>query len=316
MPDSRTIKTKLKTVGNIQKITRAMEMVATSKMKRAIDKALSVRPFAYFGLEFLLNFAQKTSEANADRKESGNISENIFYKTTLGTRTLIVEIASNKGLVGGYNANMFRELRNFVLRENLHEVDYIAVGKYAVQHVQKITAALQGNLINSFTNFSTHSTLSDVQQLVDIITAAYATGVYKNVLVAYTQFGTTISQTPTLYQLLPVSPDIVKNQLASSADEQARVQFVERDMNEYVVEPSVGRILDVIIPKLITAQVYQSLLESMASEQASQMVAMKNASDNAEDLQDKLMLSYNHIRQEGITRELSEIAAGAEVMNA
>ncbi len=298
MADTKTIKSKLKTVGNIKKITRAMEMVARSKMKRSIDKALSVRPFAYFGLEFLVNFSYHSK------------AQSIFYTKPEGTKTLIVEISANKGLCGGYNGNMFRELRRYINEKSLKDFDFIAVGKYATHHAP----LLGGKTIATITSFNENITLSDAERLTAEIKKAYESGEYGTVLVAYTNFISTLSQKPNVFQLLPVSTEIYKNQLASEGDEMNRMEItnqdLKRDWSTYIVEPSEDVILDVIIPKLVTSQVYQSLLDASASEQASRMIAMKNATENAEDLQKGLELEYNHIRQEGITRELAEIVAG------
>jgi F-type H+-transporting ATPase subunit gamma len=298
MADTKTIKSKLKTVGNIKKITRAMEMVARSKMKKSIDKAMAVRPFAYFGLEFLVNFSYHSKV------------QSVFYTKSEGTRTLIVEVSANKGLCGGYNGNMFRELRRYISENNLKDIDFVAVGKYATHHA----TLLGGKTISSITNLTENVTLDDAEKIAGIIKKAYESGVYGTVLFAYTNFVSTLSQKPNVFQLLPVSAEIYKNQLASDGDVVNRMEVtnadLKRDWSIYLVEPSKDVILDVIIPKLVTSQVYQSLLDATASEQASRMIAMKNATENADDLEKGLELEYNHIRQEGITRELAEIVAG------
>lgn len=298
MADTKTIKSKLRTVGNIKKITRAMEMVSRSKMKKSIDRALSVRPFAYFGLEFLVNFSYHSK------------AESVYFRKSEGQRTLIVEISANKGLCGGYNGNMFRELRRYISENNLKDVDFISVGKYATHHAD----LLHGKLIGSFHAFGENITLDDAEKLSTTIKHAYESGVYGTVLVAFTNFVSTLSQKPVVYQLLPLSPEIFKNQLAESGDDDNRIEITDKDLKRdwslYIVEPSEDAILDVIIPKLVTSQVYQALLDASASEQSARMIAMKNATENAEELEEGLQLSYNHIRQEGITRELSEIVAG------
>lgn len=298
MADTKTIKTKLKSVGNIKKITKAMEMVARSKMKKSIDKALATRAFAYFGLEFLVNFSYNSH------------AKSIYYTEQEGAKTLIVEITANRGLCGGYNGNMFRELRRFILANNLKEVDFISVGKYAMHH----SKLLNGKMIESFTEFTEDINLSDAEKLSETIKSKYMSGQYKKVLVAYTNFVSTLSQKPVVFELLPISAQSFKNQLVVDGDEANRIEVsdkdVKRDWSMYVVEPSHEAILDVIIPKLVTSQVYQALLDASASEQASRMMAMKNATENADEIEDDLLLSYNHVRQEGITKELAEIVAG------
>lgn len=298
MADTKTIKTKLKSVGNIKKITRAMEMVARSKMKKSIDKALATRPFAYFGLEFLVNFSYNSH------------AKSVYYTEQEGSKTLIIEITANRGLCGGYNGNMFRELRKFISTNEIKDIDFISVGKYAMHH----SKLLNGEMVDAITDFTEDIKLSEAEKLSNIIKAKYETGKYKKVYIAYTNFVSTLSQKPVVFQLLPISPESFKNQLAVDGDEVNRMEVAEKDVKRdwslYVVEPSHEAILDVIIPKLVTSQVYQALLDASASEQASRMMAMKNATENADEIEDELLLSYNHVRQEGITKELAEIVAG------
>lgn len=298
MADTKTIKTKLKSVGNIKKITRAMEMVARSKMKKSIDKALATRPFAYFGLEFLVNFSYNEK------------AKNIYYTRMNGDKTLIVEMTANRGLCGGYNGNMFRELRKYISANNLKNVDFISVGKYATHHAK----LLGGEMVETFIDFTENITLSDAEELTDTIKRKYDSGEYKSVLIAFTNFVSTLSQKPVVYELLPLSKESFRNQLAQDGDEGNYMELTEKDVKRdwslYKIEPSEEEILDVIIPKLVTSQVYQALLDASASEQAARMMAMKNATENADEIEDDLLLTYNHIRQEGITKELSEIVAG------
>jgi F-type H+-transporting ATPase subunit gamma len=310
MADTKTIKSKIKSIDNIRKITKAMEMVARSKMKRAIDRALGIRPYAFFALEFLVNFSYHSKAVSPFFKKPENADR---YREKL--RTLIVEIAANKGLCGGYNANMFREVRKFVANtESRENTSYIAVGKYSVQHVR----ILGTKPLYSFTNFSENITLAEVETLANIIKTEWQTGQYEKVIIAFTNFRSTLSQKPIIRQLLPLSADVLKNQIAEGGGEENWIDLpalqLQRNWSRFVIEPSEDAILDVIIPQLVTVQVYHAMLDALASEQASRMIAMKNATENANKLGDELLLSFNHIRQEGITRELSEIAAGAEAL--
>ncbi len=312
MSDTKTIKNKIKSITNIRKITKAMEMVARSKMKKAIDRALGVRPYAFFALEFLVNFSYHSKAVSP-----------FFISPELETKKiLIVEIAANKGLCGGYNGNMFRELRKYVAstqamhteNTNPRDIDYIVVGKYAAHHAK----LLGGTLLHSFTHFSEDISLAEAEELAGVIKAEYLTGKYSKVMIAFTHFKSTLSQKPIVRQLLPLSPDVFKNQTAETGGQENWIAqgdlHVERDWSNYVIEPSHDEVLNVVIPQLVTVQVYQSVLDALASEQAARMIAMKNATENADELGDELLLSFNHIRQEGITRELSEIAAGANAL--
>ncbi len=304
MADTKTIKTKLKSVDNIRKITKAMEMVARSKMKKAIDRALGIRPYAFFALEFLVNFSYHTAAVSP------------FFQKMDGERTLILEISANKGLCGGYNGNIFRELRKYVTSNDARDLtDYIVVGKYAVHHAK----LLGGKLLHSFTDFSEDITRAEIEQVSNLVKKEWETGAYKKVIIAFTNFKSTLSQKPIIRQLLPLSLEIVENQIAEGGGEENWVDLpalhLQRNWSRFVIEPSEDAILDFIIPQLVTVQIYHAILDALASEQAARMIAMKNATENANKLGDKLLLSFNHIRQEGITRELSEIAAGAEALS-
>lgn len=295
MADTKTIKTKIKSVGNIKKITKAMEMVARSKMKKSIDRALATRPFAYFGLEFLVNFSYHDK------------AKNIYYTRQDGSKNLIVEITANRGLCGGYNGNMFRELRRYISSNNLTDVEFISVGKYATHH----SKLLGGKLVESFVEFTENITLLDAEKLTEVIKSRYKTGEYKSVLIMFTNFVSTLTQKPVVFELLPITKESFRDQLAQDGDQMNYMEIadkdVKRDWSSYIIEPNEEEILDVIIPKLITSQVYQALLDASASEQAARMIAMKNATENADEIEDDLLVTYNHARQEGITRELSEI---------
>ena len=303
MADTKTLKSKLQSVENIRKITKAMELVARSKMKKTIDRVLNIRPYAYFAIEFLVNFSEHPSS-----------SIHSYFTTTTAKKTLIIYIASNKGLCGGYNSNILRDMRiylNQIDSQARELIEYVAVGKYAVQHVSN----LHGTPLASFTHFSENVSFHEIQNLSDRIKKEWETGEYKKVVIGFTNFKSTLSQKPIFRQLLPFSIDILKNQILNSKEENW-IDFSNMESNrnwdQYIIEPSHEAITDLIIPQLINVQIYHAILDAYASEQASRMIAMKNASENADTLGGELLLSINHLRQEGITKELSEIAAGSE----
>jgi F-type H+-transporting ATPase subunit gamma len=249
-------------------------------------------------LEFLVNFSYN-EKVNS-----------VYYTRPNGKKTLIVEITANRGLCGGYNGNMFRELRKFISANEMKDLEFISVGKYAMHH----SKLLGGQMVETFVDFTEEITLKDAYDLTDTIKRRFQSGEYKSVMIAFTNFVSTLTQKPIVYELLPLSKESFKNQLARDGDSPNHMEVTEKDVKRdwsiYKVEPSEEEILDVIIPKLVTSQVYQALLDASASEQAARMMAMKNATENADEIEDHLLLTYNHIRQEGITRELSEIVAG------
>ncbi len=232
-------------------------MVARSKMKKAIDRALGIRPYAFFALEFLVNFSYHTSEANA-------VSP--YFQKTNGEKTLIVEIAANKGLCGGYNGNMFREVRKFVLQENiLSSTDFIAVGKYAVQHAKII----RGKILHSYTSFSEDISFAEIETLSSTIKKEWETGSYSKVYIAFTNFKSTLSQKPIIRQLLPLSTKVVENQIAEGGGDENWIDIpslhLERNWSSFVIEPSEEAILNVVIPQLVTVQIYHAVLDALAA---------------------------------------------------
>lgn len=310
--NTKAIKAKIQTTSNLKKITRAMEMVARSKSKRSVDAALATRAYSVLALELMRNVQKNLGEQ--DISENGK--HPLLEKRTTG-RILVVHVASNKGLCGGYNTLLFKSLRRLIAGSiSADMIDVIAIGKYATRHAAKLNLNLRKSIeglpeIVGFNNVSAIST-----DLIEIFKKEN----YRTVLVSYTKFENVFTLVPTVKKLLPVSiPDIVEtiDEINREYEGEIAVEVENKELTtDYIYEPTVEVLLEKLLPQVICAQLLQSVLEANASEQASRMVAMKNATENATKFEKDLLLIYNRARQAAITTELSEIVAGAEAVSA
>lgn len=285
MAVGKEIRTKIKSVQNTQKITRAMQMVSTSKMRKTQDRMRQARPYAEKIREVMAHLA----ETNPD------IAHPLLEKRAEPKRVGIILITSDKGLCGGLNANVLRMFYQDVqawMAKGV-EVDVVALG-------QKGLAAAQRFKLNVVAS-ATH--LGDVPQMdrligsVSVMLKAYQEGRIDALSIIYSKFINTMKQEPKLEQLLPLQSEELEREHPYSW--------------EYLYEPDVHSAVDFLVKRYIESVIYQAVAENMASEQAARMVAMKAATDNASNVIDTLQLTYNKARQAAITTELSEIVAGA-----
>ncbi len=291
---TKEIKGKIKSVSNIKKITRTMEMVSVSKMRKTTARATASQAYARYGLELLVHL---TKEREVEHR---------FLKNGAGDTTLIVIIGSNKGLCGGYNVNVGKNVRSFIER---HDGPFaaITVGKQA----EKIARRNSLEVVASFTEMGDLVTTEEVRSIMKIISDQFDSGKIKRVVLTFTNYIKMMEYKPTTRQLLPITADSLHDLGATLGDETKKIADKE-NLSLYLFEPGPQEVLEQVVPDLLLSFVYQSLLESAAAEHSSRMVAMKGATDNAGNLLEDLRLSYNKARQEAITREISEIAAGGE----
>lgn len=299
----KAIKEQIGSVANLKKITRAMEMVARSKMKRAVDSAIATRPYAEHALDLLSDLTGSPEEHSHFLLTEGE-----------GAKDLVIHIASEKGLCGGYNAQALRSLEGFMRERKSEEVDFISVGRYAIKHAERIGAFhLQHYTVGE------NIELSEAHQIAQFIIERFEGGAYRSVYISYTNFKTVFSQQNLIQQLLPITKSAVMEMIQKAGDEDTvgtedRPQLATIFGDRYRFEPSKELVLETLLPGLVTTNVYQALLEANASEQSSRMVAMKSATDNATKFGEELTLRYNRARQANITREIIEIAAGADAV--
>lgn len=275
---TKAIKEKIKSVGNIKKITKTMEMVSAAKMKKAIDQALTLRPFH--------TEAQHILE---DLSLDSLVQHELLMHNGVDTE-LVVMIASNKGLCGSYNVNVYRKLLAAYSGENKKNLKLITVGKFS----EKVAKKMHLETIASFN----HAVLTarDARVITKLIVDNYKAKSIGTVRLLYTHFTSASTFTPTLIQLLPFSSE-------GKPD--------TRGEPRYEYEPDQNHVLETIIPMMIHNIIFGGILESYASEHSARMFAMKNATDNAGDLQKDLKLYFNRARQSAVTQEIAEITSGA-----
>lgn len=294
--DTKTIKQKIKSVKNIGKITKAMEMISVSKMKKSVARRLASSVFARNSLALLetLHVHKKLSHPYLENRE--------------GKKVLMVVVASNKGLCGGYNMNVSKQVTLFVQENPQLDIEVIAVGKQA----QKIAFRNNLEIVASFTEFNDELHAEDIRSLMQTVFELYDQNPeYLAVHVAYTEFVSSLSFNPKTMALIPLSIKTSKETLDISSTDNLVQEFIF----QYQFEPTEQEVLDVVVPSLLTTVIYQLLLESFASEHSSRVVAMRSASDNAGEMLEDLKINYNRARQAGITQEIAEIVGGSSAMN-
>lgn len=297
MANTRDIRRRIKSIASTKKITKAMEMVASAKMRRAVQKVLSSRPYANLSWQLILNVAGKT---NINRHE-------LLQKRTVIKKVGVVLVSSNRGFCGSFNQQVAKAALEYLRSEKEKNpgvsFEFISLGKKGARLMIKAGQQLAAD----FDKADVVEEVKSVRPLAKIAMTDFLAGKYDKVILIYTDFISSLRQVPRVKQLLPLEPalDVMLGAVGNNQPEAKSVQNFE-----YLFEPNAKQILDEMLPRMLEVQVYQSLLESNASEFSSRMLAMRNASDAAGDMIDELTLAYNQVRQAGITREIAEIAGG------
>lgn len=284
MPSPREIRRRIRSVGNISQITRAMEMVSASKMRRAQMRVTQSRPYS----ERLQGVIADLSALKLDEALAIPLLEQREIK-----RAELIVITPDKGLTGPLNSNILRRASRYVLREAGVPVRVIAVGRKG----RDFMIRTHQDVVAEFTNLGDRPSLDDIRPIAQVALADFVSGEVDAVHLIFARFVNTLSQVPEVRQILPiVQPE------GTGA------------YTDFIFEPSPAAVLEALLPRFVEIQIYQALLESIASEHSARMVAMRNASQNARDLVSDLTLSLNKARQAQITREVAEIAAGANAL--
>ena len=289
MANEQEIRTKIRSVKNMQKITKAMEMVAASKIRKAQDQMEASRPYA----ERIRRVIGHLGNANPDYKHPWLVEREV-------KRVGYIIISTDRGLCGGLNVNLFKavigELQQW--QEQNVEVDLALVGAKAVQFFRR----LGGNVVGTATHLGDKPQVNDLIGAIKIMLDAYSDGKVDRVFLVHNEFVSTISQKPEVKTVLPVSAiDLGEETLQEHWD--------------YIYEPDAVDLLDDVLMRYIESQVYRGAVENFACEMAAKMVAMKSATDNAGDIIKELQLAYNKARQASITQEISEIVGGAAAVS-
>ena len=325
MANTKQLKARLKSIKNTKKITKAMEMVAASKMKRAISAAVATREYSFTAWEILTNISEAYNASNPllDIREVEKIC--------------LVLITPNKGLCGSLTSQLMKKV--FYNMDNPYsmminrawgkrvlpkidpkkvQIDIITLGKRGSEEILK-HPRYQKNIIAKYDDLNEHSKLEEIAPIAELVMERYLNKECDKVIIAYTDFISTILHKSRLRQVFPVSRKDLEKQLeelGGKISEKAEMDEVKKELtrNLYTFEPGQDEVLRIILPKVVESQIYQSFLESQAAEFSARMITMKNASDTADDMIKDFNFKYNQARQAAITQELAEISSGMSAL--
>ena len=284
MANIRQIRRRIRGVQSTAKITRAMEMIATSKMRRAQEAGVAGRPYD--------EKIRQVISALAALPQAGGAPHPLLQWRPVN-KIAVVHITPDRGLCGGLNSNINRTTASFLLEQKV-PTTLIAVGRKGNEFMRRVGRDIRAE----FTRLGDRPSLMDTLPISRIVIDDYSSGLVDMVYLVYARFVTTMTQTPVLEQLLPVEP----------------MELPVMQNVEYIYEPGSEAVLGELLPRFVEMEVYHAILESIASEQSARMVAMRNATESANELIEDLTLMYNKARQESITTELLDIAGGAAAL--
>ncbi len=300
MPSGKEIKSRIKSIKNTSKITKAMELISTVKMKKAQEAVTGLRPFALATLSILGKVA-KSDEVLGK-----------FSQAPCSPRELIIVIASQKGLCGGYNTNVFKKTTEYIRDDSdtpyTREYDYITIGKRARDFILRTG---QNLAIDFSDEMRDPLTPAESRRMVRAIIDLWNSDAYAKVSIVYNHYVSAITQLPTIKTLFPIKREDIFSFLEKVVGKSYEAESYD---GSYTIEPDAETIVTMTIPLILDGIVHETLLEAKASEHASRMVAMKNAKDSANKKAKGLTLIYNKTRQAAITKEVSEIVSGVESM--
>lgn len=283
MASTQDIRRRIKSVKNIQQITKAMKMVASARLRRAQENAASNRPYA-----------EKMRSVLADVAKSAGQVRHPLLEVRQVKKKLYLVLAADKGLAGAYSSNVMKEAVSHFSSKS--DADLIAIGKKASEYFKNRNY----NVIAEYAGFSERPEYEDAKEIAVQAIRLFVTGQCDEIHMVYTRFISSINVVPTTTKLLPISGIQGKETAAFS--------------REYIFEPDAAEVLGMLLPQYVETMVYEALLQASASELGARMTAMSSATDNADELIHKLVLTYNKVRQAHITTEINEIVSGAEAL--
>jgi len=294
MANLRDIRNRIESVKNTQQITKAMKMVAAAKLRKAQDRIIETRPYSYKMKEVVARLAR-----NADENDV------LLRKPEKTERVLMIVVGSDRGLCGGFNNNLFKEVQqriqdDFSEYQESGNLSLLTLGSKATKHFKK----RKYNIIDSYRGFFDTLVYNNASEIMQGIIRLFKSGEYDSVYLAYNEFKSVIAQNRIIENVLPIEP----KSLLGDEDEEAENNI------DYIYEPDVNAILGKLLPLHLNMQLWKAILESNAAEQGARMTAMDNATENAKELQNDLKLEYNRARQSAITTEISEIISGAQAL--
>jgi len=315
MTNAKEIKKRIKSIANTKKITKAMEMVAAAKMRRSVEAVSKTRTYANLGWATIVNIAESVGD--------GKLKHPLLEKRTDVKKVVIVLIASNRGLCGGFNSAVINKAINSIKKHGNLETDFIIIGKRG----SAVGKRFGYNIASEFVKNDVKPSVAETAPIAMSIIEDFLSKKYDKVFLAYTDFVSPTKQVPRLRQLLPVELDNEDRYLGATAKSEklkTDYDFIKEKEKKHLggnsyfftYEPDDREVLDNLLPRMIELQIFQGLLESNASEHSARMNAMHQASGAASDLVEELTLFYNKARQSAITAEIAEISSGVAGMKA
>lgn len=303
----RDIRRKIKAVQSTRQVTKAMELVAASKMRRAVQNAQDLRRYALSAWHILQHIGSRAAE------------EHLFLKARPAQHVLVVLLTSDRGLCGSLNTHLCRACDTYLKeakKAGIISVDFVGIGRKGQQHL----ARTGQNVVAAFPALSNHPVFKDITPITRLLINHFKQGNYDHVVLIYPDFITPLVQEVEVRVILPLSKSSLKDLTNLYLQGSRKAHTASQDdlatrSTDILFEPSAQAILDVILPQLTEMQVYQSVLEAAASEHSARMVAMRSASDNASEILGDLTLTYNQTRQANITAELSELSAATAALS-
>ena len=293
MANFKAIRIRIASVKSTKQITAAMKMVSAAKLRRAQDKIVRLRPYAYKLHEILVGLSKSLADSEI---------ENIYGRASATEKVLIIVITSNRGLCGAFNSNVIREARRIVSEKYLEQfnkgnVSFLTIGKKGYDYLRKLNLKMLPERNSIFNNL----TFDNASSIAEEVMAAFVNGDYDKVEIVYNQFKNAAVQYLTVEQFLPVETVGAVSGTAAPVD--------------YIYEPTKEEIIKELIPKSLKIQFYKAILDSFVAEHGARMTAMHKATDNATQMIRELALQYNKARQAAITNQILEVVSGAEALN-
>ena len=312
MQSTQDLKRRMKSVHNIGQITKAMELVAATKMRKAQELALDSRPYSYAALELLGVLSELKDVPRPPLLEKRPVA-----------RTAFLIVTSDKGLAGAFNSAVIRKFEQYARAEKIDVADpgqsFIAVGQKARAYL----ARQKANIAASFTRAGDYTRMEEVRPMADALIEGYLRGDFDRVIAFYTTFVTALRQDAVMREFLPIDLEAIKQSIeetiprAGRYSEYARSESFLKDDGraDYIIEPTPSEVLAELAPRLLTVRIYNAILEANASEHSARRMAMRNASDNAAELSQNLNIEYNKSRQAAITNQIIEVTSGAQSLS-
>ncbi len=290
MPSTIELKRRLKSIKSTKKITRAMQMISAAKMRKAQAAAMQSRTYSALAWEIITNLSKKIDPKYHALLAASSVAAK-------SKRVAVILVSTNRGQVGGFNTALVNTVKKYLATQNEEmelAAELVVVGKKGRDAMLRIGQTI----VADFPKQDRTVGIQEILPISKLIIDEYLAGKYSRVIVAYTHFVSTLSQKPTIKNLLPFHADPHHKDLPQAKQ------------HEYTFEPDPNSVLEYLVPRIIESQIYQAILESDASEHSARMIMMKSATDNASELIEDLTLTYNQLRQANITKELAEITAG------